>query len=445
MNYTNLALYGLTFFCLHIQTQTENAQTHIQLAQKYKEQEEFDQCIEHYTQAMALEPNNLITAFELAIAYTLIGRTKDAITLYDRIIERSPDCIAAIYNKGYALKMEGSCNQAIACYKKAITLQESYDAAQFALGMAYLSKGDFEQGWIQHARFLKQVDRNADKLRIFLKQGTTQGKTILLRPEGGLGDSINFVRYAQALKKYGIQVIVAAPKPLYELFKSCPGIDVLIPVGSPAPYFDDHTTLMSIPAILYNHEHKLPDYKPYLFADPKRIQQWGDYLQPDKNFKIGICWEASVYNDSSRPPVARRGIPLETLYILSEINGISLYSLQQYDGIEQLKNLPSYINIHVFDEKFDKPHCFLDTAAVMHHMDLIISVDTAVAHLAGALGKPVWLMLPYATDWRWIAHAKSSPWYPTMKIFQQPSPFNWQTVVNNIFWELTHIIQQRKT
>lgn len=414
-----------------------NTQEHIRLAQQYKEQENFDACIEHYQQAMQQEPHNLTTAFELAVVYTLIGQTQKAIALYNRIIERCPDCIAAIYNKGYALKMEGSCDQAIVCYKKAIKLNESYDAAQFALGMAYLSKGDFEQGWHQHARFLKQVDRNGDKLRIFLKEGTTQGKTILLKPEGGLGDSINFVRYAQVLQKYGIKVIVAVPNQLYALFKNCPGIDLLVPIGSQIPHFDDHTTLMSIPAILYSHEHKLPFFEPYIFPDPTLVTKWGQYLQHDKKFKVGICWESSVYNDSSRPPVARRGMSLEMLYVLSEIEGISLYSLQQCDGLEQLKNIPSYVKIHTFDENFDKPDNFMDTAAVMHHMDLIISVDTAIAHLAGAMGRPIWLMLPYATDWRWIAHQTSSPWYPTMKIFQQPHPFDWQSVVDNIFWEIT--------
>ncbi len=436
MNYILLFLQLCLTSWLYTQDIPTSAQEHIRLAQQYKEQEKFEACITHYLQAISCEPRNLTTAFELAIVYTLVGKTQEAVALYDRILERHPDCIAAIYNKGYALKMEGSCEAAITCYKKAIALDASYDAAHFALGMAYLSKGDFKQGWDQHARFLKQVDRNADKLRIFLNQGTTQGKTILLRPEGGLGDSINFIRYAQALKKYGIKTIVAVPKPLYALFKNCPGIDLLLLTGSPLPAFDDHTTLMSIPAILYSHEQALPSFKPYIFPDPHLVTKWGKYLEQDKNFKIGICWEASVHNDVSRPPVARRGIPLELLYILSEIEGVSLYSLQQCDGLDQLNQVPSYVKIHVFDDNFDKPDNFMDTAAVMQHMDLIISVDTAIAHLAGAMGLPIWLMLPYATDWRWIAHQTSSPWYPTMKIFQQPHPFDWQSAVNNIFWQL---------
>jgi tetratricopeptide (TPR) repeat protein len=423
-----------------------NYEAHIAFARYYKDIEQFDLCIEHYKKVMKIRPHDLISHFELAIAYTIIGQTEEAIKLYDTILGFNPNNAPVIYNKGYALKMQGSCDQAIACYKEVLRIDPDYDAAHFALGMAYLSKGDFEQGWKQHARFLKQVDRNGDQLRSFLADETTQGKTILLRPEGGLGDSINFIRYAQELKKYGCNVVVAVPKSLYTLFRNCPGIDLLLKVGEPLRcHIDDHTTLMSIPAILYSHEHTLPEFRPYIFPDQELIDYWHEQLKDDTNFKIGICWEASVYNDSSRPPVARRGMPLETLYILSEIEGISLYSLQQHDGVEQLKNLPSHVTIHQFDETFDKAHgSFMDTAAVMHNMDLIISVDTAIAHLAGAMGRPVWLMLPYATDWRWIAHETRSPWYPTMQIFQQPKPFDWKSVVSDIFWNLVDMVNREQ-
>jgi len=419
-----------------------DAPAHLALARKYKSAEQFDASIEHYLKAIEAEPHNKGIGFELAIVYTLIGQTKNAIRLYDEILHIHPDNITAIYNKGYTLKMEGSCDEAIACYKRALQLNSTYNEAHFALGMTYLNKGDYERGWKQHARFLKQVDRNGDKLRVYLKEGKVRGKTILLRPEGGLGDSINFIRYARELKKYGCKVVVAVQKPLYKLLKNCPGIDQLMSLGDSLCPFDDHTTLMSIPAILYSHEHQLPTFQPYVFPDPELVTYWGEYLKHDTNFKVGICWEASVYNDSSRPPVARRGMPLEALYLLSEIEGITLYSLQQHDGIEQLNDIPPYVKIHRFDETFDKDHeSFMDTAAVMQHLDLIISVDTAIAHLAGAMERPVWLMLPWATDWRWLAHQTTSPWYPTMRIFKQPEPFDWESVVHEIFWALTDIVK----
>lgn len=423
----------------------DDVKAHSFLAQRYKNREEFDQAIAHYRHIIRIEKNNYVVLFELALLYTLLGQVDDAVALYDKILQAYPTCIPAIYNKGYALKMKGACDQAIVCYKTALSLDPEYNEAQFALGMAYLSKGDYQQGWTEHVHFLKRMKRNGDNIRMFLATGTAKDKTVLLLPEGGLGDSINFVRYALELKKYGFRTIVAVQKELYLLFKNCPGIDVLIPLGSNPPAYDDHTTLMSIPAILYAHEHSLPTFQQYIFPDPQLMSSWKNYFKEDTSFKIGICWEASVYNDSSRPPVARRGMPLETLYILSEIEGISLYSLQQLDGVEQLNNVPSYINIHVFDKNFDKTNgSFMDTAAVMCQMDLIISVDTAIAHLAGALGRPIWLMLPFATDWRWIAHRTTSDWYPTMRIFQQPNPFDWKSVINTIFWELMTLVNKHK-
>lgn len=418
-----------------------NTQAHLILARYYKNKEQFDRAIAHYRNALNLEPHNKNISFELAIVYTLIGQTKEAISLYDDILQSHPTNVTVLYNKGYTLKMQGNCDAAIECYKKALNLNQDYNEAHFALGMAYINKGDFKQGWEQHTRFLKQVGRNGDTLRTYLKQGTTNNKTILLKPEGGLGDSINFVRYAKTLKKYGFKVIVAVPEALYKLFKNTPGIDMLLKIGDSVPHIDDHTTLMSIPAILYDYEQQLPPFEPYIFPDQKLAQSWGEKLSHDPRFKIGICWEASVYNDSSRPPVARRGMPLKNLYVLSEIEHISLYSLQQKDGLEQLQYIPPHLHIHTFDDTFDIAHgSFMDTAAVIQHLDLVISVDTAIAHLAGAMGKPVWLLLPWATDWRWLAHHTTSPWYPTMRIFKQPKPFDWESVANDVFWALLETV-----
>ena len=414
-----------------------NTQAHLQLAREYKKHEKFDKAIKHYKHILEVEPYNGTCLFESAIAHTMIGQTQRAIELYDQMLATQSNNISLIYNKGYAYKMGGNATKAIEMYKQTLAINPEYDSAHFAMGHAYLIKGDYAQGWKQHARYLKKVNRNADKLRQFLANGTTVGKRILLRPEGGLGDTIQFIRYARELKKYGIHVIVAVQKPLYELLKHCRYIDELIKIGDPIPPFHDHTTLMSAPAMLYDHEQRLPDFSPYIQPEPERVSYWGDYLKHDTNFKIGICWEASVYNDSSRPPVARRGMPLELMYILSELDGVSLYSLQQHDGVEQLNDIPPYFKVHIFDENFDKTHgSFVDTAAVMHHMNLILSVDTAIAHLAGAMGKPIWLLLPWATDWRWLEHKTTSPWYPTMQIFKQPKPFDWQTVLDNVYLSL---------
>ena len=325
-----------------------------------------------------------------------------------------------------------------------LSIDPDYVDAHLSYGLALLATGNrnpnnWPRGWKEY----EWRWEGNQTLRQYTKPmwdgiADLQGKTFFLWAEQGLGETFEFVRYAQVLKNMGIsKVIVAVQKPLYNLLSRCDYIDLLKKVGEPLGHYDDHTTLMSIPALLYGHEHNLPDFELYIDPDPDLVAHWGTYLAHDRNFKIGICWEASVHNDSSRPPVGRRGIPLEKLYILSELDNVNLYSLQQADGLEQLDTLPPYFNLHLFDATFDKTNgAFMDTAAVMKHLDLVITVDTAIAHLAGSMGVPVWLMLPWFTDWRWIHGRDTSPWYPSMRIFKQPKPFDWDSVVAHVFVEL---------
>jgi ADP-heptose:LPS heptosyltransferase len=193
---------------------------------------------------------------------------------------------------------------------------------------------------------------------------------------------------------------------------------------------------MSLPAIFNDTHNTFPKKIPYLCADQKLIDQWHEKLAHDTRYKIGLCWQADIQNDKSRLPIARRGCALTNFLTLQNIQGISLYSLQKYDGVEELKTIPRDFPLIHFDDLDEQTEPFEDTAALMKNLDLIITVDTAIAHLAGALGCTVWLLLPYATDWRWIHGRTDSPWYPTMKIFKQSVPFDWQEVIKSISDEL---------
>jgi len=201
-------------------------------------------------------------------------------------------------------------------------------------------------------------------------------------------------------------------------------------------------TLMSLPAIFHDNEQTLPQNIPYLHADKQLAQQWHTYLSSDTQFKVGICWQADVHNDVSRLPIARRGCELKYFVPLQNISHISLYSLQKYDGLEELATMPTDFPLHLFDDLDEKAGPFMDTAAIIENLDLIITVDTAVAHLAGALGKKVWLLLPYSTDWRWIVDRTDTPWYPTMKIFKQKTPFDWESVMKEVVTELENIVSK---
>lgn len=408
--------------------------TLLQAAQQYQQKKLYDEAIDTYQQLLNTYSGSIQDYFNLAYCCTMIGKSGLALKSYKHILSILPNNTSVLYNIAYILKMECLIDEAIPFYQKTLQLEPNREESYFGLGMAYLAKGDFNNGWRIHERYLKRTGRNAEKLRTLLKNNIYHGKTVFLRPEGGLGDTIHFLRYAKKLKEIGMNVIVSVQKELYQLVSHCDYIDLLLKTGDTlSMQYDDTTTLMSIPAIWYDYCQEIPSDIPYLYANEERTAYWHAQFADDPLLKVGICWGASIHNDSSRAPVARRSIPLITLLLLHDIPGISLYSLQRFDGEEQLQTIPHHMMIHTFGDDFDKSAGpFMDTAAIIENLDLIISVDSAIAHLAGALGKPVFLLLPYSTDWRWIAHRTDSPWYPTMRIFKQPKPFDWNSVVSAV-------------
>jgi len=433
--------YLLLVLCitLHATDHPEDLLDHIYQLQ---EQEQFDEGIEVAQQYLAHNGSKKIQAyFALGCMALKVGQFDLALQSFDAILARYPDTVPVLYNKAYTLKTAGYIDEALAIYQQLIDKDPNYEPARLGLSFGLISKGDFVRGWPAHEWHLKQAGKYAPQLRNLLQTGTIAGKTILLTPEGGLGDTLHFVRYAERLKDMGATVFVSAQPALLPLLNNCPYIDQLFATKEHTPPFDAYATLMSLPATFYDTATTFPKKFPYLFADPERSAYWHAQLAHDTNFKIGICWQTSVHNDISRMPIARRGIPLEQFFKLHDIPGISWYSLQQVEGLEQLTCVPSTFNLYTFGDDFDKTHgSFMDTAAVMQELDLIISVDTAVAHLAGGLGKPVWLLLPFATDWRWIHNRTDSPWYPLMRIFKQPYPFDWDSVMHNIHEQLNLLL-----
>jgi len=403
-------------------------------------QEKYMQAIDVLHTMIAANPHNLKLYFELGYACTLIGNVDEGIAAYQHILKRLPHHTQALYNLGYIYKMCGRCDEAIACYKRLIADHPDYDNAYFALSRAYLRKGDFAAGWQAAERHFKKSGTYAEDVRSLVRTGTLRGKTIALVPEGGLGDTVQCIRYAHVLKNHGATIIAAVQKELIPLLSRCTYIDTLISSDDELPAHDAHATLMSMPAIMHDDEQTLPTPIPYINANPELVAAWAATLAHDTRIRVGICWQASSAHDASRPPVARRGIPLKYFFALADMPTISLYSLQKYDGMEQCADAPT--TRIIFNDNLDTLHGpFMDTAAIICNLDLVITVDTAIAHIAGALGKSVWLLLPFEADWRWLANRTDSPWYPTMHIFQQPHPFDWDSVMH----EVTTALQEHFT
>lgn len=398
------------------------------------EQQYYDTTITVLSRACELK-DDLQWHFLLGCQACRYGYLDLSINAYRRILDKYPGQLSVFYNLGYTLKCKEHLKEAIAIYESIIQQSPDYEAAHLGLAFALIGLGDFQAGWKEHEWNLKKQGKFAAELRTLLQHNAIAGKTILLNPEGGLGDSINFLRYVQKLKHMGAHTIVSIQSALIPLLSRCDYIDQLIPTQSNTSVrFHAFATLMSLAPIFCEKENAVLQNIPYIFADPERVSYWHEKLKHDTNFKIGICWQPSIHNDVSRLPIARRGIPLPHFFKLGATPGITLYSLQCVEGLEQLSSIPKEVNLVTFDEHFDKDHgSFVDTAALMHELDLIISADTATAHLAGAMGRPVWLLLPYVTDWRWLVKRTDSPWYPTMRIFKQPKPFDWHSAIEELY------------
>jgi tetratricopeptide (TPR) repeat protein len=412
----------------------------IETAMEYQQNEQFSQAIACFEEIVYNEPYNLNALFSLGCCYLALGDYTKALNSFNTIIAYSPQTLPALYNKAFTYKTMGDIDTAIALYQQIIAINPEYEPAQLGLGFAYITNGDFEKGWKQHERYLKQSGKNGDALRKLLQENNIGYKKILLLPEGGLGDTLHLIRYAKVLKNMHTDVIVVCQKPLIPLLSRCSYIDQLIPSGSQAPEHDARATFMSLPAIFNDDDQTAPHNIPYLFADPALVTYWKNRLASDTNFKIGICWQADFNNDKpSKLPIARRGVPLQNFAPLAAIDGVSLYSLQKYDGTEQIG--AANFKLTTFENLDEQAGPFMDTAAIINNLDLIITVDTAMVHLAGGLGAKVWLLHPYATaDWRWICHRDDSYWYPDLRIFKQQKPFDYEGVIEQVYDALQKLV-----
>jgi hypothetical protein len=266
------------------------------------------------------------------------------------------------------------------------------------------------------------------------------GRTILLYPEQGIGDFMQFVRYAALLRAQGARVLLLCPRSLVPLMRSCEDIDEIIVQGSPLPRFDVHASLMSLPLLLGTTVETIPASVPYLSADAALSERWGKLLGRVDGFKVGIGWQGNPQYVADRG----RSIPLRHFAPLAQITDVQLISLQKGPGVEQLAGVD--FPILNFDRQADESAgAFMDTAAIMRQLDLVITSDTAIAHLAGALGVPVWVVLGSVPDWRWLLDRDESPWYPTIRLFRRKNGSDWTEIFQEIAGAIRPAVNDRAT
>jgi len=290
--------------------------------------------------------------------------------------------------------------------------------------------GDFEQGWAEYEWRFKCKESSIPAFRQPVWEGTPlDGRAILLYADHGLGDTLQFIRYAPLVRERGGRVILACQQSLARLGMSCPGIEQVIVEGTLLPEFEVYAPLMSLPRILGTTLDSVPAEVPYLTADESLVGQWSRELDPAGGFKIGIAWQGNPRYRRDR----ERSFRLAQLEPVARLADVRLFSLQKGVGTEQLGEVESRFAATDLGGRLAD---FMETAAVMRNLDLVITPDTSLAHLAGALGVPVWVALSFSPDWRWLADRLDSPWYPTMRLFRQRTRSDWNDVFERMASEL---------
>ncbi len=316
-------------------------------------------------------------------------------------------------------------DEAALCYARAIELKPNYADAHMGKGLMALLRGKLVEAWPDYEWRRKLAGRSVPWPNLCWTGDSLSGRTILLHSEQGHGDSLQFIRYAKLVKQQGGTVIVQCQKSLTRLFATCAGVDQVLAKGEPTPPFDVHASLMSLPAIFRTSLETIPADIPYLSAEPQLAAQWRDELAEEPALKVGIAWQGSPTSVADRA----RSFPLEHFAGVAAMRGVQLYILQNGTGREQL---PEFAGRFPVVDAGPRLGDFYSTAALVCNLDLVITCDSAPAHLAGALGMPVWVALPFQPDWRWMLERTDSPWYPTLRLFRQEQPGDWHGVFRRI-------------
>ena len=433
---------------------------HANLGNVLRSQGRADEALASYRRALELEPRSATAFNNLALGLKAVGRLDEAETAARRALALKADMFEAqaalgailadaggldaaeqalraaialrptyaeaFDDLGTVLKEQGRTGEAVAAFREAVRLKPDLANAHTNLAMALLAEGAFEEGWREY-EWRWKTPRWAAAARSFSQpqwRGESgEGRTILIHAEQGFGDTIQFCRYAPLVAARGLRVILEAPEPLVRLLRGLDGVADVVRQGDLLPAFDLHIPTLSLPLAFDTRLGTIPAGEPYLAADPEEAARWSARLGDAPGLKVGVAWTGNANTTAHE----RRSLPGDQLATLVAAPGVRFVSLQK-DGAE-----PDLPILDLMGEIGD----FADTAALIANLDLVICVDTAVAHLAGAMGKPVWLLDRFDPDWRWLLGRRDSPWYPTMTIYRQPERGDWGAVVAEVIEHLS--------
>ena len=405
-----------------------------------QEQGKLEEAREAYEKALAIKPNYAEAHNNIGTTLQEQGKLEQAREAYEKALALKPDYAEAYYNMGATLHDQGKLNEAIEIYNKALSLKPDYAEAYYNSSLVYNLKGEIQKGLeLNEYRFyLQKVITRAPREKLSWNGfESIEGKKFFVYEEQGLGDIIQFCRYLPILVKQGATVTFMVRKKLHALLSTLGNEIILVDTLPDESHIDFEAPLMSLPHLLNTSLETIPSLESYLSADYLRVVSWGKLLGA-KKFKIGICWQGS----KSKIDIGR-SFSLSLFEGISKLPNVELVSLHKGEGEKQIQDIQ--FDLTTCGSDFDVGQdAFLDTAAVIVNCDLIITSDTAVAHLAGSLGCETWLILKYVPDWRWMLNRPDSPWYPTMTLYRQKTPGNWEDVFTSVEQKLLSKLNEGK-
>lgn len=396
--------------------------------------------VDDFRNALLLSPGLVEANNNLGNALHGLGRYREAIAAFDQAIASRPDYADAMANRALSLQELERFDAAMAGYDAALAARPRFAEASKRRAALHLLRGDFQAGWADydhavHAARARQAAVEGPPATPWWEGQPLHGKSILVSEPNGLGDLIQYWRFVPVLQGMGASVGVRAPAPMRRLLDGSPWQPRWIGEGEGGDDFDFQAHLWSVPRILRMDAAAIPAATPYLRAEPAVAERWAHLLEPGK-INIGINWQGKP----GRKIDAGRSIPLAEFLPLAKVPGVRLVSLQRKVGLEQLQALPEGMQVVDPGAGFDAgPDAFLDTAGLMAGLDLVVSSDSAVVHLAGALGRPAWVALKRVPEWRWMLDRPDTPWYPRMRLFRQPRRGDWASV----FTAMAEAVQRR--
>ena len=435
-------LMAIEYYEKSIEIKKDFYQAYINKGVAQKNTRNFNEALLSFNKAIKIEPKDLEAYICRGNLLSEIGDLSEALKDYEQAIKLNEKNALPYFNYAVVLKELKRNKEAINYFDKAIKLNVNYSEAYYNKSLTLLSEGQYEKGFefyewrwkIENIK--KKLGNNQFNKSLWLGKESLVNKTILIYSEQGLGDTLQFCRYTKILADHGATVVLEVQRLLVNLLQNLDGVSKLVVKGDSIPEYDFQCPLMSMPLAFKTTTETIPSHIPYIHASSEKQARWREYLG-ETGFKIAICWQGSKQGKID----IGRSFPVSLFQNIANIPRVRLISLQKNEGVEQLMNLPEGMNIETLPEDFDSgDNSFLDSAAVMKCVDLVITSDTALTHLAGALGVKAWLPLKLVPDWRWMLEGSGTPWYPNHRLFRQKIRGDWITVFNEMESEIKALV-----